>query len=313
MLEYYYFCYGKIGVNIFVLISGFFLINSKFKVRKFIKIIFQVLFYSVSILFVNIIVNKEITFIMVVKTITSFMSLYWFISIYIAIYLLSPFINKLIKSINKLALRNLILILVFLFVIVPTFIGLDIFMGELQWFLLMYLVGAYIQLYDKDYSDKRKLYIAIACIIFAIEIIVGVVLSNKISNPKEFLECMMFLGQMNFLPITIISILIFLIFKDIKMKNNNYINKLSQGSFAVYLFHDNPYIRAIIWKNLCKTEMFLYSNAITLCIHILICTISIYTVGCLIEMFRCAVANKIHISNIRVECFLDKIDEQLNF
>ena len=42
---------GKIGVTLFVLISGYFLIDSKFKMRKLLKIILETLFYSVSIYF----------------------------------------------------------------------------------------------------------------------------------------------------------------------------------------------------------------------------------------------------------------------
>lgn len=38
---------GRLGVNLFVLITGYFLVNSKFKVKKLIKLIFEVWCYSV--------------------------------------------------------------------------------------------------------------------------------------------------------------------------------------------------------------------------------------------------------------------------
>lgn len=40
---------GKIGVNLFVLISGYFLINSKFNIKKLIKLFGETWFYSVAI------------------------------------------------------------------------------------------------------------------------------------------------------------------------------------------------------------------------------------------------------------------------
>lgn len=47
-----FFGLGKLGVNIFVLISGYFLINSKFKTKKVIKLWLQVVFYSVLIMII---------------------------------------------------------------------------------------------------------------------------------------------------------------------------------------------------------------------------------------------------------------------
>ena len=40
---------GKLGVVIFVLISGYFLVDSKFKIKKLLKLFLEVLFYSVGI------------------------------------------------------------------------------------------------------------------------------------------------------------------------------------------------------------------------------------------------------------------------
>ena len=40
---------GQVGVNIFFLITGYFMINSKFKIRKLLKLFLQVFFYSVGL------------------------------------------------------------------------------------------------------------------------------------------------------------------------------------------------------------------------------------------------------------------------
>ena len=41
---------GQLGVNLFILISGYFLIDSEFKINKLLKLIFETFFYSVIIL-----------------------------------------------------------------------------------------------------------------------------------------------------------------------------------------------------------------------------------------------------------------------
>ena len=41
---------GKIGVNVFVIISGYFLVNSKFRIKKLLQLIGQVYFYAIFII-----------------------------------------------------------------------------------------------------------------------------------------------------------------------------------------------------------------------------------------------------------------------
>lgn len=94
---------GRLGVNIFVLISGYFLINSKFKPKKLLSLFIQVWFFSISI-YLIFLISGGISF-----TWGSFLcnifpvvtSQYWFITTYIGLYLLSPFINKLLKKTYK--------------------------------------------------------------------------------------------------------------------------------------------------------------------------------------------------------------------
>ena len=38
---------GKLGVNIFILISAYFMTNTKFEYKKLIKLVSQILFYSI--------------------------------------------------------------------------------------------------------------------------------------------------------------------------------------------------------------------------------------------------------------------------
>jgi len=52
-------CIFSVSVNVFVLISGYFLVNSKFKYKKIISLWLNVLFYSVLFYLLNIIITKQ--------------------------------------------------------------------------------------------------------------------------------------------------------------------------------------------------------------------------------------------------------------
>ena len=74
---------GKIGVAIFVLISGYFGINSEFKIKKLINTVLQVLFYSILFGLLNIIIDGWVgwkAFIKICFPIT--FSVYWFIIVF---------------------------------------------------------------------------------------------------------------------------------------------------------------------------------------------------------------------------------------
>lgn len=51
--------FGKLGVNLFILISAFFLIESKFKARKVLSILAEMLFISITLGLVFFFVNKK--------------------------------------------------------------------------------------------------------------------------------------------------------------------------------------------------------------------------------------------------------------
>ena len=93
---------GKFGVNIFVLISGYFLCKSTFKWQKLIKLELQVLFYSIIIGVVFYIYSEEKSLSnLVFSFLPLYSSEYWFYKAYFVLFLLSPFLNVFINSIEK--------------------------------------------------------------------------------------------------------------------------------------------------------------------------------------------------------------------
>ena len=91
------------GVNIFVIISGYFMINSKFSVKRLLLIWLQVFFYSVSLYLVMVISGSidfsVIQFIKVLLPIS--FDRYWFIRVYLYMYMCSPFLNLLLMRLSK--------------------------------------------------------------------------------------------------------------------------------------------------------------------------------------------------------------------
>lgn len=142
-----------IAVNMYVLISAYFLCISRFKSKRIIMIWLEVLFYSLLIGIPHI-VNGGVGF---TKIVTVFfpvlMSEYWFATVFIGLLVLSPFINITIRSMSQKALLLNCCVLLFLTSVVPTVIGpfssWVAYGGScgLLWFITLYYCGSYIRLF----------------------------------------------------------------------------------------------------------------------------------------------------------------------
>lgn len=141
-----------VAVNCFILISGFYGIFSNFKFKKIITLYKQILFYSISIYGVFWVINKQT--ITGNSIISAFLPIitnnWWFITIYLVLYLISPFLNRLLKILTFKEYNRLLIILSIVFVGVSSVIfisnPIDNTGGySLYNFIYMYIVGAYIR------------------------------------------------------------------------------------------------------------------------------------------------------------------------
>lgn len=165
-VNYYwsYFIYGitQIAVNCFVLISGYYMINTKFKLKKLASLWLEVALCSVSV-YIFLVLFKETTFSIVSLVTCLFPVLsgrYWFVTTYFGLYLLTPFLNKTIKELGKNVHKNLIFLLFFLFsvwILVPFSEGMNSGGGwGLAWFIVLYFQGTYLRLYYIPGGKMKK-------------------------------------------------------------------------------------------------------------------------------------------------------------
>lgn len=91
-----------ISVNLYVLITGYYMIQSKIKIKKVIYIWILTLFYSIIMLIASIMLGRRPQIVTMIKSFLPFSAgIYWFVTAYLALYILTPFINKLLLSLNK--------------------------------------------------------------------------------------------------------------------------------------------------------------------------------------------------------------------
>ena len=255
-----------ISVNCYVLISGYFLIKSKFKWKKVLQLWLETLFYSIVIYAIIVVLGlKELDIKGIIKSLFPIITKeYWFINIYLVMYILSPFLNKLINTINKKEYQKLLLILIICFSIIsilPAAYTLDSRRGYgIIWFICLYLIAGYIRIYDipKKLKLNKNFYFLLLYLIFAIMVAAGMLLLDSVSDylGKENLR-EKFL-QYNNIFVLMESIALFMYFKQLNIKSSKLIKLIefiAPLTLAVYLIHEQSQLRTVLYNKILHTEI----------------------------------------------------------
>lgn len=255
-----------VHVNSFVLITGYFQCEKKISWKKALSLIGMAWFYKIIIGLIFLITgysNFNLTDYILWLSPLEFEN-NWFLTVYISLYLLSPYINIMLDKVNQKDHRKLVLLLILMFSIIPTVTNQHTFSNygfSIIHFVFIYILGAYLKKYPisenihfKKYSNKKRLLcfsaIFFICGIFNFllyEFAKNVVLIND----NDFIVYMSSCIRENVFnyqnPILIIqSIAYFLIFENFALQNK-WINRISKNIFAIYIITENPNIRSWLY------------------------------------------------------------------
>ena len=218
---------------------------------------------------------------------------YWFISAYILIYILSPYINKFLKSISKVEHKKILIITIIIWSIIPTIFGIFndntetfLYFNRFIWMIVLYMLGAYIRLYSINFFNKHtnKKAIIISLCSFSF-MVLGIILIFKFKDVflKIGTKELAYFWQPNTIPMLMLSVSIFELFLNLKIKNNKVINVLASTTLGIYMLHDGP-LRFTLWQKIFKSLNCLNSKYAI--IYIIFHTFIIFAVGVVIDLIR---------------------------
>ena len=274
---------GRIGVDMFVLISGYFLVAAKPRVKKVLKLWLQVSIVSAVITLAFFLTGTETD---ARGFIEGFFplpySVYWFPTTYFVLYLFSGYINALIKALSRESLLGLIWLLLAICVILPSFFAARMASSNLLLFFMLYLIAAYIRLYSpRLFESKRCLPIGVG--LFLLFLLVFFDLSVWGRDVPMLARRGVNFSSPEKATTVLTSVFLFAGFKNLELKSSRFINVLGASTFGVYLIHDNPHMWDFWWKDTLrgpahvdKPYMLLYAVAAVLLT---------YTVCTLLDMF----------------------------
>ncbi len=286
--------WGNFGSILFVLISGYYLINSnKIKLKKLLCLILQILFYSFLIYLVLVLLKIQPFSIKdLIKSIFPITyKQYWFASAYIIIYLFHPYINKLLNEFSQKEHLIFIILMFIIFSILHTLTTGDYYGNEIIQFIMFYSIGAYLFKYNSSNKNNVKIMIVSLVLMILSIICIDLLVTHipKFYKYSNYYNSIYFLSRTS--PFAIIfCVSLFKCFINLKPKTNSFINLIGSLIFGVYLISDNPHLRPIIWNSIFNSKSFVDSPYLIL--YIIFSVLLIIIACLLIELVRKKIIEK---------------------
>lgn len=280
---------GKVGVDIFVLISGYFLIENTeklFQPKKLLKFWGQVVFYSIMTYLLSVMLRLnafEIKQLIKVCLPITYPG-WWFASTYFMLYLIHPFLNKLLHGLSKTEYQYLILMMVLCWSIIPTATTQLFESNSLLWFVTLYGIAGYVNLYGGNQKLKSKHYFSLYFMVLIITYTVSTTFLFLGTKKEEWSTHAIDFFEIERLPILLMAITLFMGFVTLKMNYHKWINMIASATFGVYLIHDSSYIRYYLWTNIFKINQ--YQDSTFLILYSILVVFILYVSCTMIDLIR---------------------------
>ena len=221
-----------VGVNVFVLISGWFGIHSKPKgIAQF---LFQSLFFS-FILFIPFVITGKIDAnrINIMSSFLLYKNAYWFVWAYLILYIMAPMLNAFIEKSDRQILKRFLVLFFVIQTIASIFTNNGFYKAGYDplSFIGLYLLARYFRLYRENNGKYIYLFIFLLCALLN-TLFCFLPPFFGIDNDFMFSISIMYTN-----PVNIIGALGLLLFFTKFEFKSRIINYVATSCFAVYLLH----------------------------------------------------------------------------
>jgi surface polysaccharide O-acyltransferase-like enzyme len=212
---------------------------------------------------------------------------YWFITIYVGLYLLFPFLNMAISAMNRRQHLMLNVTLVLLFSawssIHPSIAGMNSGGGwGLAWFVVLYCLAAWLQLYYKPSGHALRyalLWFGLSAVVAFLYCVPGerIPIAGTIAGNWY---------QYNSLPVCIASLSLFVCFMNVEVSNESiagFLTKIAPATLGVYLIHAHANLSPFLWKTL---DLAGHMGSRLFFVYLFLAVMGIYCVCTAVDLLR---------------------------
>lgn len=231
------------AVNMFVIVSGYFSINWRWKSLR--SLIIQVYYFVIIGFVLAYILNLQMHEMSWSKalwiSVNSMVDGYWFITSYMILYIIAPILNYYCKCCDKRALGIIILVITGCM----TYYSLNSVKANIGYntvflFILLYLIGRYIRKYTEIqmYKKSRLFVIYLLLTLGVMMLALGSKYFFNNNSGVYFIKG----GEYSNILVIGQAIVGFIFFRALKLKSK-FTNYIGASALSIYLFHMSPGIK----------------------------------------------------------------------
>ena len=279
--------WGKTGINCFVLITGYFMCTSNISVRKFVKLLGEVMFYRIAINSIFWICGyqafspKELVLLFIpIRTVEN-----GFTNAFLVFYLSIPFLNVLVHTMTERQHIRLLMLCGFVYVFLGTIpVLFDVKMNYFSWFIVLYFIASYIRLYPKSFFKNQRLWAVITAVLFVI-CVVAMMGCAWFGQRRGKFGAYVCLSDSNTALAVAMSISLFMLFNNANIGYNRIINTISSSTFGVFLIHTcGSTMRKWLWQDV--VDVVGHYNSAHMPIYFVFCVFCIFAICICIDLLR---------------------------
>lgn len=248
-----------VAVNAYMLISGYFLCTSSFKVSRLLQLWLQIWFYSMAFGLLGALTGAlsgtafDFHYLLTLLFPIT-MDHYWFLTAYVFLYLLLPFVGTAVKKMTKQQLQIAIGLLLGAFCaaksILPVRLETDQKGYDCLWYLCVFLTAAYLRRFGVPFLEKKRrgamLYAGGCLLIFA-----GTFLLREVNLRTGRMEMLLKVClEYNHVLVFLAAVGLFAAFCRLRIQGKpaKIISGIAPYTLGVYLLHENLGLR-YSWQN----------------------------------------------------------------
>ena len=245
----------QVCVNCYVMLSGYYLVKARFRLQKLAVLWMEMVFYSFVLKLLFMVTGYEEM--SIVSLVSCFFPIltgrYWFMTIYVGLYLVFPFLNKLVYAMNRKehAILNLFLFVLFSLwnSIHPAIVGMNSGGGwGLTWFVVLYLAAAWLRLYWKP---EQKPIVTLGCFFFLPLMMTFGQLAANAADVGVLKSVIANWSRYDSAPVYLMTMALFITFMNVRIKEgcaSRMISAIAPLTLGVYLIHNHANVSPWLWK-----------------------------------------------------------------
>ena len=267
---------GKVGVDGFVLISGYFLCESRGGwVRRIVRLCVQTTTFALGILLVLWMLGKwhPTPIDILSSTFPLVFNVWWFASSYLGLLVVAPLLVAALHNLSRETHRAVLVGGLVLFSILPTVTNQNSWSSNLAWFCYLFLLASYVRRYFS--LQKGRWWAWLGLTAFSYLVAVGMaerLMLHTVPAPWNKLFTMP-LNNVNWLPTFVAAFGLFMAFRAMHIRRMRVINLVASSTFGIYLIHDQPHVRNLLWGWLAPSAHFKGSGFYP---YALVCVVGVF-------------------------------------